>query len=367
MQTLEQIRDNYEQVLQKYEEVSGYVDLEEKDTRIKALRQKTMEADFWQDNQRAEKISKEISDLEYEIERWKKLDLLRQDIELQWMMLEEESGNLNELAKLVDRFSRRIHDLEIEKLLSGERDRNNAILIIHPGAGGTESHDWASMLYRMYTRWVERRGFEYEVLNFQPGDEAGIKEAAIEIRGVFAYGYLKSEIGVHRLVRISPFNAQGKRQTSFASVFVYPEIDNDIEVEINPSDLRIDTFRASGAGGQHVNKTDSAIRITHIPTNIVVTCQNERSQHKNKESAMKVLRSRLYEEELKKQQMEKAELDKAKTDIGWGSQIRSYVFQPYTLVKDTRTQYETGNLQAVMDGDIDGFIQAHLKYQYTDE
>ncbi|MFO7842034.1 MAG: PCRF domain-containing protein, partial [Fidelibacterota bacterium] len=269
MSALEQISEKYKEVLQKYEEIAGYVDLQEKNDRIKELRKITMEADFWQDNQRAQKISKEISDLEYEIERWKKLDLLKQDIELQWMMLEEGSGDPKELEKLVDRFSRRVYDLEIEKLLSGKHDRNDAILIIHPGAGGTESHDWASILYRMYTRWVERRGFEYDVLNFQPGDEAGIKEAVIEIKGAFAYGLLKSEIGVHRLVRISPFNAQGKRQTSFASVFVYPDIDNDIEVEINTSDLRIDTFRASGAGGQHVNKTDSAIRITHIPTNIV--------------------------------------------------------------------------------------------------
>jgi len=214
----------------------------------------------------------------------------------------------------------------------------------------------------MYTRWMERRGFDYQVLNYQPGDEAGLKEAVIEVTGPYAYGYLKAEIGVHRLVRISPFNAQGKRQTSFASVFVYPEVDDDIEIEINPADLRIDTFRASGAGGQHVNKTDSAIRITHIPSNIVVSCQNERSQHKNKETAMKVLKSRLYEEELNKQKAEKAELDKTKTDIGWGSQIRSYVFQPYTLVKDTRTAHETGNLQHVMDGDIDGFIQAFLKW-----
>jgi peptide chain release factor 2 len=362
MQSVEQIRDKYESILEKYEEVASYTDLDAKTERIKELRQKTMDADFWQDQERAQKISKEISDLEFEIERWKKLDMLKQDIELQWMLLEEDSGSLNDLSKMVEDFSRNIHDLEIEKLLSGKHDRSNAILIIHPGAGGTESHDWASMLYRMYVRWIERRGFDYEVLNFQPGDEAGIKEAVIEIRGAYAYGYLKSEIGVHRLVRISPFNAQGKRQTSFASVFVYPEVDDDIEIEINPADLRIDTYRASGAGGQHVNKTDSAIRITHVPTNIVVTCQNERSQHKNKESAMKVLRSRLYEEELKKQQAEKAELDKAKTDIGWGNQIRSYVFQPYTLVKDTRTGHETGNLQAVMDGDIDDFIQMFLKW-----
>lgn len=362
MLSLEQVRENYEKVLEKYNEVASYMNLEEKVQRIGELREKTLEADFWQNKQRAQEISKAIADLEFEIERWKKLDMLRQDIELQWMLLEEDSGDLNELSGMVETFSRKILDLETEKLLSGKHDRSNAILIIHPGAGGTESHDWASMLYRMYLRWIERRGFDYEILNLQPGDEAGIKEVVIEVSAPFAYGYLKSEIGVHRLVRISPFNAQGKRQTSFASVFVYPEVEDDIEIEINPADLRIDTYRSSGAGGQHVNKTDSAIRITHIPTNIVVTCQNERSQHKNKESAMKVLRSRLYEEELKKQQAEKAELDKAKTDIGWGNQIRSYVFQPYTLVKDTRTGHETGNLQAVMDGDIDDFIQVFLKW-----
>ena len=362
MLTQEQIKEQYDGVLKKYEEVSAYIDLDEKDALIKELRTQTLEPNFWNDNRAAQKVTKEISDLESEIKRWKNMSVLQDDIDLQWMLLEEESGDLEELDRLVNEFSKSIHDLEIEKLLSGEQDKSNAILVIHPGAGGTESHDWASMLYRMYTRWMERRGFDYQVLNYQPGDEAGIKEAVIEVTGAYAYGYLKSEIGVHRLVRISPFNAQGKRQTSFASVFVYPEVDDDIEIEINPADLRIDTFRASGAGGQHVNKTDSAIRITHIPSNIVVSCQNERSQHKNKETALKVLKSRLYEEELKKQKAEKAELDKTKTDIAWGSQIRSYVFQPYTLVKDTRTAHETGNLQHVMDGDIDGFIQAFLKW-----
>ena len=362
MLTPEQIREDYDTILEKYKEVSAYVDLEEKDARIRNLREKTLEPNFWNDNLSAQKVTKEIADLEFEIKRWKDLALVREDIELQWMLLEEDAADLEEMDALVKKFTQSINDLEIEKLLSGESDKSNAILVIHPGAGGTESHDWASMLYRMYTRWMERHGFDYEVLNFQPGDEAGLKEAVIEVTGAYAYGYLKAEIGVHRLVRISPFNAQGKRQTSFASVFVYPEVDDNIEIEINPADLRVDTFRASGAGGQHVNKTDSAIRITHIPSGIVVSCQNERSQHKNKEFAMKVLKSRLYEEELKKQQAEKAELDKTKTDIGWGSQIRSYVFQPYTLVKDTRTGYETGNLQSVMDGDIDGFIQAFLKW-----
>lgn len=362
MLTLEQIKEQYDGILKKYEEVKAYTDLDDMNEQILDLRKETLEPNFWNDNLSAQKVTKKISDLEYEIKRWKGLNLLQEDIELQWMLLEEENEDIEELNTLVSKFVQFVNDIEIEKLLSGEQDKNNAILVIHPGAGGTESHDWASMLYRMYTRWMERRGYEYSVMNYQPGDEAGIKEAVIEVKGAFAYGYLKAEIGVHRLVRISPFNAQGKRQTSFASVFVYPEVDDDIEIEINPADLRIDTFRASGAGGQHVNKTDSAIRITHIPSNIVVSCQNERSQHKNKESAMKVLKSRLYEEELKKQQAEKAELDKTKTDIGWGSQIRSYVFQPYTLVKDTRTGYETGNLQHVMDGDIDGFIQAFLKW-----
>ncbi len=362
MLNVQDIRDQYDAILDKFEEIAGYIDLKTREERIAELRNETMDPAFWQDQQRAQAVNKEISGLEYEISRWKKLNGMKEDIELQWMLMEEDSGDIRELQDFVDRFSEMIMSIETEKLLSGENDKNNAILVIHPGAGGTESHDWASILYRMYTRWMERRGFGYEVLNYQPGDEAGIKEAVIEVKGAYAYGYLRSEIGVHRLVRISPFNAQGKRQTSFASVFVYPEVDDDIEIEINLADLRIDTYRASGAGGQHVNKTDSAIRITHIPTNIVVTCQNERSQHKNKESAMKVLKSRLYEEELKKQQAEKAELDKTKTDIGWGNQIRSYVFQPYTLVKDTRTGYETGNLQAVMDGDIDGFIQAFLKW-----
>jgi peptide chain release factor 2 len=365
MLAIEQIQDLYNEVLKKYEEVSAYIDLEEKNTKIKELRTETLDPNFWNDNISAQKVTKAISDLEFEIKRWKDMSLLKEDIDLQWMLHEEGAADLEELDAMVKKFEQNIYDLEIEKLLSGEQDKNNAILVIHPGAGGTESHDWASMLYRMYTRWMERRGYEYNVLNYQPGDEAGLKEAVIEVTGAYAYGYLKAEIGVHRLVRISPFNAQGKRQTSFASVFVYPEVDDDIEIEINPADLRIDTFRASGAGGQHVNKTDSAIRITHIPSNIVVSCQNERSQHKNKETAMKVLKSRLYEEELKKQQAEKAELDKTKTDIGWGSQIRSYVFQPYTLVKDTRTAHETGNLQNVMDGDIDGFIQAYLKWSIS--
>lgn len=364
MVTMESLKDLYQETLKKYEEISEYVDLDKKSQEIEEERLLTMAPDFWNDNDRAMTISKKIANMEYEVKRWQELFELKDDIDLQWMLFEEDEGDLDETFTLISKMKKEVDDIEIEKLLSGPQDRSNAILVIHPGAGGTESHDWASMLYRLYTRWMERRGYEYHVLNLQPGDEAGIKEAVIEVKGAFAYGYLSCEIGVHRLVRISPFNAQGKRQTSFASIFVYPEIDDNIEVEIIPSDLRIDTFRASGAGGQHVNKTDSAIRITHIPTNIVVSCQNERSQHKNKESAMKVLRSRLYEQKLKEQKEKQAELEKTKTDIGWGSQIRSYVFQPYTLVKDARTAFESGNVQAVMDGDIDGFIKAFLQLKF---
>ena len=253
-----------------------------------------------------------------------------------------------------------IEDVELQMILGGEQDSQDAIVTIHPGAGGTESQDWAEMLYRMYTRWFEKKKFKSALLDFQPGDEAGIKDVTLEVKGEFAYGLLKAEAGVHRLVRISPFDASNRRHTSFASVFVYPSADEEIEIEIDSGDLRIDTYRASGAGGQHVNKTDSAIRITHLPSGIVVQCQNERSQHKNKAQAMKVLKARLYQAKLEKEKEAAKELEDQKMDIGWGSQIRSYVFHPYNMVKDHRTKEETGNVQAVMDGDIDSFIRAFL-------
>ncbi len=245
-------------------------------------------------------------------------------------------------------------------MLGGINDPKNAILTIHPGAGGTESQDWAEMLMRMYLRYAERKGFQSEVLDYQAGDEAGLKSATIEIKGEYSYGYLRAEAGVHRLVRISPFDANSRRHTSFASVFVLPEIDVDIDVDINPVDLRIDTYRASGAGGQHVNKTDSAIRITHIPSGIVVQCQNERSQHKNKANAMKILASRLYQKKLEEQREKMKEYENTKRDIAWGSQIRSYVFHPYNMVKDHRTNVETSNTQSVMDGDLDQFVEKYL-------
>jgi len=251
--------------------------------------------------------------------------------------------------------------LEFETMLDDPDDVKNAILTINPGAGGTESQDWSEMLMRMYLRWAEQHNYKTAFLDYQSGEEAGIKSVTIEVSGEYAYGYLKSEIGVHRLVRVSPFNAQGKRQTSFAAVFVYPEVDDNIEIDIREEDLRIDTYRASGAGGQHVNKTSSAVRITHLPTNIVVQCQSERSQHMNRDNAMKMLRARLYQLEREKREAEKAKLEESKTEIGWGNQIRSYVFHPYSLVKDHRTNVETSNTQAVMDGDIDLFINAWLK------
>ena len=253
-----------------------------------------------------------------------------------------------------------VKDLELRGLLAQPEDRKNAILTIHPGAGGTESQDWAQMLMRMFLRWAERRNFKSNTLDLLAGDEAGIKSATIEIKGAYAFGYLRSEVGIHRLVRISPFDSNGRRHTSFASIFVLPEIDDDIEIEINPNDLRIDTYRASGAGGQHVNKTDSAVRITHEPTGVVAACQNERSQHKNKANAMKILKAKLYQKKLEEEKAKRQKLEESKTEIGWGNQIRSYVFHPYSMVKDHRTSHETGDIQRIMDGEINDFIYAYL-------
>ncbi len=280
-------------------------------------------------------------------------------------VLNEKEGELlvEDFSMDINRIKEELETLELRYLLSGEHDKGNAIMEIHPGAGGTESQDWAQMLMRMYLRWAERHGYKTEILDLQYGDEAGIKSATITISGLYAYGYLKSEIGVHRLVRISPFDANRRRHTSFTAVLVYPEIEEDIDIEINEEDLKIDTFRASGAGGQHVNKVSSAVRITHIPTGIVVTCQNERSQHRNRALAMKILKARLYDLKRKEQEEKMESLIGEKREIGWGNQIRSYVLHPYRLVKDHRTGVETGNVDAVLDGDIDMFINAFLKMQ----
>jgi peptide chain release factor 2 len=276
---------------------------------------------------------------------------------------EDDPAFLEEARQCTKKEENALNDLELRVLLSNARDRNNAIISIHSGAGGTESQDWAEMLFRMYTRWLEKKRFQIKVVDLLAGQEAGIKSVSFMAIGPYAYGYLKGESGVHRLVRISPFDASGRRHTSFASVFVYPEVDETIHVEIDEKDLRIDTFRSSGAGGQHVNVTDSAVRITHLPTDIVVQCQNERSQHQNKEMAMKILRSRLYELKLEEQQKELDQMHKGKKEIAWGSQIRSYVFQPYQLIKDHRTGVEIGNVNAVMDGEIDSFVEAYLRWQ----
>ena len=302
----------------------------------------------------------ERSRLERKIERQEQFQSQIDDAGVLFEFVEEDEASLEELRSLIEQLEHNLSQAEIEMLLAGENDRRNAICTIHPGAGGTESQDWAEMLLRMYLKWAEQRGFKTEILEYQPGEEAGLKSVTFRVEGEYAYGLLAAEAGVHRLVRISPFDQAARRHTSFASLFVFPEIDEDIEVEINDKDLRIDTYRATGAGGQHINTTDSAVRITHLPTNIVVSCQNQRSQHQNKAVAMQVLRSRLYELELEKRKAETAELEANKADISFGSQIRSYVLAPYQLVKDTRTKLERGNVNAVLGGEIDDFITTYL-------
>jgi len=327
------------------------------------MRELSTASDFWNDNAAASSLLKKISLLEKEINLWKDLDSVKGDMEVLLEFAEAGESTLTEVNIELDKFVTTIEDLELKMILGEPKDVQDAIITIHPGAGGTESQDWAEMLYRMYTRWIERKGFKKDIMDYQPGDEAGIKDLTMTVKGDYAYGLLKAEAGIHRLVRISPFDSNSRRHTSFVSVFVYPSSEEEIEIEIDQSDLRIDTYRASGAGGQHVNKTDSAIRITHIPSGIVVQCQNERSQHKNKASAMKVLKARLYQVEVEKEKEAMKDLENTKMDIAWGSQIRSYVFHPYNMVKDHRTNEEIGNVAAVMDGDIDRFIRAFLMNQ----
>ncbi len=318
---------------------------------------------FWDDPDNAQKAMKEKKSIEDKLNDLERLDRKMEDLETLLEMAEEEQDEslVPEAEGLFSELSKDVEDMRLRTLLNGKYDRNNAIISVHAGSGGTDAQDWAEMLFRMYTRWCEKKGYKSKLIDMQDDTEGGIKSATLLVEGENAYGYLKNEKGVHRLVRISPFDSSGRRHTSFASLDVVPEIDDDTEVEINSDDLRIDTFRSSGAGGQHVNKTDSAIRITHIPTNIVVTCQNERSQHQNRETAMKLLMSKLIE---LKEQEKKESLEELKGDysqITWGSQIRSYVFHPYTMVKDHRTGAEVGNVNAVMDGDIDYFINEKLK------
>lgn len=341
----------------------GIFDLSRMTAELQELEAKMGQRDFWSNARAAAGVSRRKVKLERELQQWRDIEAKLGDVTA-LLDLAQESGDAGlerELASELDQFEPLLAALRVEHLLSGELDQNNAILAIHPGAGGTESQDWAQMLLRMYVRWAEGKGFKVETLDFQAGDEAGVKSATISVTGPYAYGYLKAEAGVHRLVRISPFDANKRRHTSFASVFVYPELNDDLEVAIEDKDLKIDTFRSGGAGGQNVNKVETAIRITHLPTGLVVQCQNERSQLQNRNGAMKILKARLYELEQKKKEAEFNAIVGEKKDIAWGSQIRSYVFQPYQMVKDHRTGYEVGQVAAVMDGDVDGFIEAYLK------
>jgi len=316
--------------------------------------------DFWNDQDAAQKLLQKRTILEKKIQRQEHFESQMADAGVLFEFAEEDDDSLKELRSMIERLEHEISVAETEMLLGGENDQLNAICTIHPGAGGTESQDWAEMLLRMYLKWAEQRGFKTEIIDYQPGEEAGIKGVTFRVEGEYAYGLLSAEAGVHRLVRISPFDQAARRHTSFASLFVYPEVDENIEVELNDKDMRVDTYRATGAGGQHINTTDSAVRITHLPTGIVVQCQNQRSQHQNRAVAMQVLRSRLYELELEKRKAETAELEANKADISFGSQIRSYVLAPYQLVKDTRTKLERGNVDAVLGGDLDDFIKAYL-------
>jgi peptide chain release factor 2 len=321
------------------------------------------EPDFWNDSETAREVIAEANSLKVWTAPWERLSGRVSDlIELGELLdAEEDAGLREDWEREVESVGAELEALELRNMLQGPDDFRHALVTIHPGAGGTESQDWAEMLLRMYIRWGERHGFDVDLLDRQEGDEAGIKSATLQLTGEYAYGYLKAERGVHRLVRISPFDSAGRRHTSFASVFVYPEVDDTIDIEIRPEDIEMDVYRASGAGGQHVNKTSSAVRLRHLPSGIVVACQQERSQHKNRATAMKMLKAALYQKALEEQEAEKQKLESTKTDIGWGSQIRSYVFQPYTMVNDHRTELKLGDVQKVMDGDLDPFIEAYLR------
>ncbi len=320
-------------------------------------------AGFWDDPEKAQEVGRKRSRIEKRISTGESIESKAEELELLLELQKEGEGVDSDIEAIVPKLASELGRIELTMKLSGEFDDRDAIVSIHPGAGGTESQDWADILFRMYLRYCELKSWTAETIDYQAGDEAGLKSATLMVRGDWAYGYLKAEHGVHRLVRISPFDSAKRRHTSFASVHVYPEIDDDIEIEINDKDLRVDTYRSSGAGGQHVNVTDSAIRITHIPTNTVVTCQNERSQHKNRDTAMKLLRSRLYQLEVDKRKEEQSRIEGEKKEIGFGSQIRSYVMQPYQMIKDVRTGYEVGDIQRVLDGDLDDIIEAYLSAQ----
>jgi peptide chain release factor 2 len=340
-----------------------FFDLEQKKTRLEFLNVELSKPEIWQDREKSVGLQQEKKRLEREVDFLAGLYRNKEDLDVLFELAREGEPVVPEIESGLSSFSKSLDEAELVTLFDEEDDARNAILTIHPGAGGTESQDWAQILFRMYLRYAERKGYKTEILDMAAGEEAGLKSATIRIEGDFVYGHLNQEIGVHRLVRISPFDAAKRRHTSFAAVFVYPEVDDDIQIEINPDDLKIDTYRSGGKGGQHVNTTDSAVRITHIPTGIITQCQNERSQHKNKAAAMKVLKSRLYELQQRRKREKIDKLEDAKTEIAWGNQIRSYVLHPYRMIKDMRTRMETGNTDEVLDGGLDEFIKAELVYR----
>ncbi|MCA1633757.1 MAG: peptide chain release factor 2 [Acidobacteria bacterium] len=357
------LRARAEELQTRVEQLGRFLDVAAKREELGRLEVQASAPDFWSDQEAAQNILQHRSRLERVVKRQEAFESAVADAAVLFEFAEEDKASLAELRALVERVEGEVSEAETEMLLSGEHDARHAICTIHPGAGGTESQDWAEMLLKMYLKWAERRGFKTEVLDFQPGEEAGINRVTFRVEGEYAYGLLTAEAGVHRLVRISPFDQASRRHTSFASLFVSPEIDENIEVEINDKDLRVDTYRATGAGGQHINTTDSAVRITHLPSGIVVACQNQRSQHQNRAVAMQVLRSRLYELELEKRRAETAILEANKADNSFGSQIRNYVLAPYRMVKDARTKVERGDVDAVLGGDLDDFIKAFLLWR----
>lgn len=356
------LRVKIEDLKKKFDDAMRVFSKENKEKKLKELEEVMSSPDFWNDQKKAQETTREAQKIRKMLQEAQEIEGLFEDIEVAIELSNEDPEMAEQVNELVEEVEEKVRVFELEMILNGKYDSNNAYLSVHPGAGGTESHDWAQMLLRMYTRWAERHGFGVDIVDYQPGEEAGVKSATILIKGEYAYGYLKHERGVHRLVRISPFDASHRRHTSFASVNVIPEIGDDVDIEIKPDEIRIDTFRASGHGGQYVNKTESAVRITHIPTGIVVSIQTERSQHKNKEIAMKILKARLLQLELEKRRKEIENIQGELKDIAWGNQIRSYIFHPYNLVKDHRTGVETSDVNAVMDGDIDIFIEAELVY-----
>ncbi len=356
-----ELKTKYEELKKMSADLLRYLELDTKNDRLQEIETRLAEPDIWDNPKESAALLKEKKVLEAEVNTGEKLENGVEELETYFDLLDEDPDMIEDLEKELLEFASFVDDIEVKNYLDGKNDSSSAFLSIHPGAGGTESQDWAEILLRMFLRFGERMGYKSQIVEILAGEEAGIKSVTVRFDGDFAYGYLKQELGVHRLVRISPFDSNKRRHTSFAAVFVYPEVDEDIEIEVDPKDLRVDTYRASGAGGQHVNKTDSAIRITHLPTNTVAQCQSERSQHQNRDRAMKLLKAKLYDIELKKQMAEKDKLENEKGEIAWGNQIRSYVLHPYQNIKDHRTGIDIGNSQRVLDGDIFEFIKAALK------